>query len=47
MPEKNGEKSGEKKKQLEIAKRMLKKGKDIKEIIELTELTEEEIKKIQ
>ena len=41
------EKSGEKKKQIEIAKRMLEKGKDIEEIIELTELTEEEIKNIK
>ena len=37
---------GEKKKQIEIAKRMLEKGKDIEEIIEMTELTKEEIQKI-
>ena len=47
MPEKSGEKNGEKKKQIEIAKRMLEKGKDIEEIKELTELTEEEIKKLK
>ena len=53
MPEKSGKeerqrrtekKSGKKEKQIEIAKRMLKKGKDINEIMELTELSEEEIK---
>ena len=38
---------GEKKKQIEIAKKMIEKGKDIEEIMELTELTEEEIKKIK
>lgn len=38
---------GEKKRQLEIAKRMLEKGKNIEEIIELTELTKEEIEKIE
>lgn len=38
---------GENKKQLEIAKRMLEKGKDIEEIIEITELSEEEINKIK
>ena len=43
MPEKNGEK----KKQIEIAKKLLEKNYDIKEIMELTELTEEEIKKIK
>ena len=40
-------KSGEKKKQLEIAEKMLKKGIDIKEIMEVTELTKEEIEKIK
>lgn len=34
---------GEKKKQIEIAKRMLEKGKDIEEIMEITELTQKEI----
>ena len=34
---------GKKEKQMEIAKKMLKKGMPINEIIELTELTEEEI----
>ena len=38
---------GEKKKQLEIARKMLEKGKDIEEIIEITELTKEEIEKIK
>ena len=43
---KQGIEQGEKKKQIEIAKRMLEKGKDIEEIIEMTELTKEEIQKI-
>lgn len=37
---------GEKKKQLEIARRMLEKGKNIEEIIEITELSKEEIDEI-
>ena len=39
--------NGEKKKQIEIAKRMLEKGKDTEEIIELTELTREEIESLR
>lgn len=38
---------GEKKSKLEIAKRMLEKNKDIEEIIELTELTKEEIESLK
>ena len=38
---------GKKEKQIEIAKKMLKKGMPINEIIELTELTEEEIKNLK
>ena len=41
------EKAGEKKKQKEIAKKLLEKGMEIKEIIEITGLTENEIKKCQ
>ena len=43
MPEKNGEKQNK----IKIAKKMLEKNHDIEEIMELTELTEEEIKKIK
>ena len=39
--------NGEKKKLIEIAKRMLEKGKDTEEIIELTELTREEIESLR
>ena len=42
-----GLEQGREQSRLEIAKRMLKKGKNIEEIIELTELSEEEIKKIE
>ena len=41
-----GEKAGEKKKQKEIEKKLLEKGMEIKEIIEITGLTENEIKKL-
>ena len=41
------EKSGEKQNKIKIAKKMLEKNRDIEEIMELTELTEEEIKKIK
>ena len=43
----NGEQKGAKKEKIEIAKKMLKKGMSIGEIIELTNLSEEEIKKIK
>ena len=43
MPEKNGEK----KNKIKIAKKLIEKNYDIEEIMELTELTEEEIKKIK
>ena len=42
-----GEVKGESKKAIEIAKKMLAKGKDIKEIAEFTDLSESEIKKLQ
>lgn len=45
--EKRGKKAGIKETQLEIAKKMLAKGKEITEIIEMTELTEEEIENLQ
>ncbi len=45
--EARGEARGERKKALEIAKKMLSKGKSIDEIIEFTELSAEEIKEIQ
>lgn len=41
-----GKKEGENNKAIEIAKKLLSKGLDIKEIIEITGLTEEEIKKL-
>ena len=41
------EKNGEKKNKIKIAKKLLEKNYDIKEIIELTELTEEEIQSIK
>ena len=41
------EKNGEKKYKIKIAKKLLEKNHDIEEIMELTELTEEEIKKIK
>ena len=44
--EKIGEKIGKKKKQIEIAKKLLEKGMEIKEIIEITGLTESEIKNL-
>ena len=43
----NGEQKGAKKKQIEIAKKMLKKGMPIDEVMELTNLSEEEIKKLK
>lgn len=42
-----GIEQGEKKKQLEIAKKLLKKGMTIEEIIEITELSKEEIEKLK
>lgn len=44
---KQGEKKGVKKKQLEIAKKLLNKKMPIEEIIEITELTKEEIEKLK
>ena len=44
--EKRGKKMGEKKKQIEIAKKLLEKGMEIEEIIEITGLTENEVKKL-
>ena len=44
--EERGEKIGEKKKSLEIAKEMKRKGLDIELIQEITKLTKEEIEKI-
>lgn len=44
--ERYGVKKGVKKEKKEIAKKMLAKGMDIKVIMEITELTEEEIKKL-
>ena len=41
------EEKGERKNKIEIAKKMLEKGKPIEEIIEFTELSEEEIKEIK
>ena len=41
------EEKGRKKTQIEMAKKMLEKGKPIEEIIEFTELSEEEIKEIK
>lgn len=41
-----GKKQGKKEKQLEIAKKLLSKGMAVEEIIELTELTKEEIEKL-
>ena len=40
-------KEGEKQNKIKIAKKMLEKNRDLEEIMELTELTEEEIKKIK
>ena len=45
--ENRGEEKGRKKTQIEMAKKMLEKGKPIEEIIEFTELSEEEIKEIK
>ncbi|MBQ2938055.1 MAG: Rpn family recombination-promoting nuclease/putative transposase [Clostridia bacterium] len=42
-----GLEQGKKEKQIEIAKKMLEKNKDIEEIMELTELTKEEIENLQ
>ena len=42
-----GKSEGAKEKQIEIAKKMLKKGMSIGEIMELTNLSEEEIKKLK
>jgi predicted transposase/invertase (TIGR01784 family) len=39
-------KQGEKKEKIEIAKKMIAKGKSIEEIIELTELPEQEVEKL-
>ena len=44
MGKKKGEKKGEQKRNKEIAKKMKEKGTDIAYIIEITGLTEEEIK---
>ena len=44
--DKEGEKAGEKREKKEIAKKLLEKGMEIKEIIEITGLTENEIKKL-
>lgn len=41
-----GEEQGERKKQLEIAKKMLERNKTIEEIMDITELTKEEIEKL-
>ena len=42
-----GEKDGENKKALEIAKRMLKKNKSVKEVVEMTGLTKEEVEQLK
>ena len=42
-----GRKEGRKEKQLEIAKKLLKKGMTIEEIVEITELSKEEIEKLK
>ena len=43
----NGIEEGAKEKQIEIAKKMIKKGMSIDEIMELTNLSEEEIEKLK
>ena len=42
-----GVEQGEKKKQIEIAKKLLKKGMTIEEIVEITELSKEELEKLK
>ena len=44
---KNGKIEGEKKKSIEIAKKLLKLNMSIEQIMEITELTKEEIKKLK
>ena len=43
---KEGEKKGKKEKQIEIAKKMIKKGMEIKTVIEITGLDKKEIEKL-